>query len=49
MTEDIHCWEDHLRSDGMPCTCMLPLGHFVDHEWTPDDRITVTFAPEEAP
>lgn len=26
-------------------TCILPLGHTGDHEWTPDDEIVFTFAP----
>ena len=46
-TTQSHCWADHLRADGIPCTCMLPDGHPGDHEWTPDDRITVVFRSRE--
>lgn len=29
-----------------PATCMLPHGHEGPHEFTPDDRIGVTFADD---
>ena len=37
----IHCWEP--SPDGH-ATCMLPDGHEGPHEYTPDDRIRLTFA-----
>jgi hypothetical protein len=48
----LHCWEDgpqELSADGtrmVTSTCLLEAGHEDEHEWTPDDEITVTFLPE---
>ena len=41
----VHCWEDGPRTeDDCSTTCMLPDGHPGEHEWTPDDQITIQFS-----
>lgn len=37
--------DEALRAFDEPGTCMLPDGHAGPHEFTPDDQITITFAP----
>lgn len=50
MSNPVWCWEDGPRdftSDSYGgSTCLLPDGHPGEHEWTPDDQITVSFADD---
>lgn len=46
----IHCWEDGPRVEvdadlDIGSTCMLLSGHDGPHEFTPDNKIGVHFAP----
>lgn len=44
----VHCWEDGPRTDDdCGTTCMLPRDHNGPHEWTRDDEIMLSFAPDE--
>ncbi len=55
MDPNLHCWEDGPRTYiddtwdecGTGSTCLLPDGHDGDHEFTPDDQITVSFAARQ--
>lgn len=38
----LHCWECHPEGGA---TCMLPLDHAGEHEFTPDREIGITFEP----
>jgi len=38
-----HCWKNHVRADGVPCTCILLAGHTEPHKWTPDRDISFSF------
>jgi hypothetical protein len=44
----VHCWESGPETeDGCSTTCMLLDKHDGPHEWTRDDAIVVSFAPQE--
>jgi len=46
---EVHCWEDGPQTeDGCSTTCMLIGGHEGPHEWTRDDQIGISFAPDPA-
>lgn len=37
------------RETEEPATCLLEAGHAGPHEWTPDSKITITFADPATP
>ena len=44
-----HGSDEWAKAFSEPGTCMLEDGHAGPHQFTPDDRITIAFPPQEPP